>query len=99
MSALRGPIVRRLRSGGHDVTWIRESTPGLEDEAVLARSYDQERILLTQDWGFGELTVGLRKPTVGIVIVSTPFIRGRTRGGRQRWSRGCWKSATARGIG
>jgi hypothetical protein len=47
--------IRRLRQDGHDVWWIRETSPGISDDAVLARAATESRLLLTFDKDFGEL--------------------------------------------
>ncbi len=47
--------VLRLRQDGHDVLWIREAAPGIPDDAVLARTTAEERLLVTFDKDFGEL--------------------------------------------
>jgi predicted nuclease of predicted toxin-antitoxin system len=72
---LIGHLVRRLRSEGNDVVWIRETSPGADDTEILAMSQRESRILLTHDWDFGELAVRDRKPAAGIVIVATDDFR------------------------
>ena len=47
--------VVKLREGGHDVLWIRESAPGLADENVLVRVRRENRLLITFDKDFGQL--------------------------------------------
>ena len=47
-------IVDRLRSDGHDVVFIAELDPGIEDEAVLLRSRESTSVLLTADKDFGD---------------------------------------------
>ena len=42
-----------LRDHGDDVAWIRIETPGLDDEAVLARAQAEARILITFDFESG----------------------------------------------
>jgi predicted nuclease of predicted toxin-antitoxin system len=69
-------IVERLRDEGHDVVWMREASPGATDDEVLKHSGEESRVLLTEDWDFGELAVRLGKPALGIVIVSTASCRG-----------------------
>jgi predicted nuclease of predicted toxin-antitoxin system len=71
-----GAIVRRLREEGDDVIWMREAAPSTADEEVLRRSWEESRILLTQDRGFGELAVRLRQPALGIVVVSSDLLLG-----------------------
>lgn len=52
---LPAAVVQLLRALGHDVEWVRETTPGIKDTAVLARANCAERFLLTFDKDFGEL--------------------------------------------
>ena len=62
-------IVVSLRKEGHDVLYVLEEEPGLQDEVVLQRAYVERRILLTEDKDFGELVYRLRKPAAGIVLI------------------------------
>ena len=48
------PSVRRLRESGHDVQFVLETNPGLEDEDVIAESRALGRVLLTLDSDIGE---------------------------------------------
>jgi predicted nuclease of predicted toxin-antitoxin system len=73
---LFGPLVRALRKEGHDVTWVLEIAPGTSDQDVLERSHAEARILLTQDWDFGELAVRERMSHRGIVIIATDSFEG-----------------------
>ncbi len=61
--------VLRLRRDGHDVLWIRESSPGISDEAVIELAAAEERIIVTFDKDFGELVIarGALNPP-GIVL-------------------------------
>jgi predicted nuclease of predicted toxin-antitoxin system len=47
--------VIKLRQGGHDVLWIRESAPGVPDEEVLLLARKENRLLITFDKDFGQL--------------------------------------------
>jgi len=40
-------IVERLRTDGHDVVYVAESSPGLRDEEVLALAKREDALLLT----------------------------------------------------
>ena len=62
-------IVDRLRADGHDVAFIAEDAPGIDDGAVLDRSVDAGRILLTADKDFGELVFRQRMAHSGILLV------------------------------
>jgi hypothetical protein len=42
-----GDAVTALRAAGHDVLWIRTDAPGITDQDVLARSFQDARVLLT----------------------------------------------------
>ena len=50
-----GISVKSLRDGGHDISWIRETSPGITDEQVIQIASVESRILLTFDKDFGEL--------------------------------------------
>ena len=65
--------VARLRAKGHDVTWLSEFAPGLDDSRILQLAITEERILLTFDRDFGELAMRHR-PTgnTGIVYFRIP---------------------------
>ena len=62
-------MVASLRIEGHEVLYVLEEEPGLQDEVVLQRAYVERRILLTEDKDFGELVYRLRKPAAGIVLI------------------------------
>lgn len=62
-------IVEGLRQDGHDVFFVAESMRGAKDQVVLQTGADQSRIVLTDDKDFGELTVRLRLPAYGVVLL------------------------------
>ena len=62
-------LVKSLRDAGHDVAFVVEQNPGASDDDVLQVAYKEERILLTEDKDFGELSYRLRKPSAGIVLI------------------------------
>ena len=65
--------VHRLRQDGHDVFWIRETTPGVSDDAVLARAAAEDRLLITFDKDFGELVFRRgAKASQGVVLFRIP---------------------------
>ena len=59
-----------LRSRGHDLVWIEEETPGIDDQTVLSRATAERRILLTADKGhFGRLVFkDKQKAPYGIIL-------------------------------
>jgi hypothetical protein len=58
-----------LRANGDDVAWVRELKRGVPDTTVLEWSAQQHRILLTEDFDYGELIFAGGRPAVGVVIV------------------------------
>ena len=69
-------IVSELRKRGNDVEWVRESASGISDEEVLAWSFRDQRILLTEDSDFGELIYGRGRPAYGVVILRIRAFQG-----------------------
>lgn len=68
-----GAIVRALRSAGHDVVWVAETTPGLDDHKVLAMAAAEARILLSFDKDFGALARRERlSAECGVVLLRLP---------------------------
>jgi predicted nuclease of predicted toxin-antitoxin system len=65
-----GKIVRALIDAGFDVVRAVDLCPSGDDEVVLALAYAQGRILLTEDYDFGDLCIRFGLPTRGVVIVS-----------------------------
>ena len=57
------------RSDGYDVSYIKEIAPGSDDQSVLQLAFNEQRILLTEDKDFGELTVRLKLPAHGIILL------------------------------
>ena len=59
-----------LRSRRHDLVWIEEETPGIDDRAVLSRATSEGRVLLTSDKGhFGRLIFrNKQKAPFGVIL-------------------------------
>lgn len=70
-----GEVVEAARQAGHDVTWICELSPGANDDAVLAASLAEGRVLLTFDKDFGEMAFRLGKDATCGVILMRPRLR------------------------
>ena len=62
-------IVDRLRSEGHDVLFIAELEPGIDDDTLLMRSRESDAVLLTADKDFGELVFRQRLLHSGVVLI------------------------------
>ena len=64
-----GDLVAALRHDGHDLLFVPDLMAGATDEVVLARAFDEGRILLTEDKDFGELVYRLQLPARGIALM------------------------------
>ena len=62
-------IVKRLREDGHDVTFMSEIAPRVEDQDVLRRAVREKRVLLSNDLDFGELTFLQHQASAGIILI------------------------------
>ena len=62
-------IVVRLRAEGHDVVYVAELAPGLDDDTVLASAVADERLLLTADKDFGDLVFRLGRIAHGVLLL------------------------------
>jgi predicted nuclease of predicted toxin-antitoxin system len=62
-------IVARLRQDGHQVWYVSELSPGVQDSRVLALAVQQNALLLTADKDLGELAIRLQRPTLGIMLI------------------------------
>lgn len=67
-------LVETLRGRGHDVLWVKEAAPSINDVEVLALATTQKRTLITFDKDFGELVhrLGLNAPFGIILFRSSP---------------------------
>ena len=62
-------IVDRLRASGHDVLFIAEAEPGVDDQTVLSRSLKADGVLLTADKDFGDLVFRQRLLHSGVLLI------------------------------
>ena len=67
--AVDRPIVEALRAHGHEVLYVAEMEPGIDDEQVLARANELGALLVTLDKDFGELVFRQRRLTAGVVLI------------------------------
>jgi predicted nuclease of predicted toxin-antitoxin system len=65
-------IVLRLRSDGHDVRYAAETNHRADDIELLKLSVEESRLIVTEDFDFGDLVVRDRLPAFGIVLVYLP---------------------------
>jgi predicted nuclease of predicted toxin-antitoxin system len=68
-------VVAAARGAGHDLAWIREIARGADDDAVLAMSVSQQRVLLTFDKDFGEMAFRRGKLATPGIILMRPRLR------------------------
>lgn len=73
------PIVDRLREEGHDVLYITELQPGMDDEDVLARATSAQAVLLTTDSDFGELAFRQRRLHTGVILLRLAGLTNETK--------------------
>jgi predicted nuclease of predicted toxin-antitoxin system len=67
------PVVMALRTEGHEVAWIGNVNPGIDDWAVLRRAHHEERLLITFDKDFGTLIFQHEGPCpAGILLFRFP---------------------------
>jgi predicted nuclease of predicted toxin-antitoxin system len=62
-------IVEGLRERGFDVIEAKDVCRGDPDKVALSLSAAAVRIMITDDWGFGELAIRLRQPAIGVIIL------------------------------
>jgi len=63
------PIVEALRKEGHTVLYIAEMSPGISDDAVLARAKAANALLVTADKDFGVLVFQRHQLTTGVILI------------------------------
>jgi predicted nuclease of predicted toxin-antitoxin system len=64
-----GFVVERLRSDGHDVVLVAETSAGASDKDVLGAADAHDRILITEDRDFGEMIIRQRIGTRGVILL------------------------------
>ena len=62
-------LVNWLRTQGHDVSSVRESTRGAPDPNVLDEATRENRVLPTADKDFGDLVYRQGRPTAGVILL------------------------------
>lgn len=63
-------IVEGLASRGFDILDAKIVCRGDDDERVLALAAAAGRVVITDDWGFGEMTVRHGQSAAGVIILS-----------------------------
>ncbi|MYG00280.1 hypothetical protein F4212_14270, partial [Candidatus Poribacteria bacterium] len=62
-------IVSELRKNGHNVLYIAEFSPSIDDETVLYHANQNSSILLTEDKDFGELVFRQGLVHAGVILL------------------------------
>jgi predicted nuclease of predicted toxin-antitoxin system len=75
------PIVDRLRQDGHNVLYVAEFDPSIDDTAVLYRANKQDALLITADKDFGELVFRQELVHRGVVLVRLVGLPPHTKAG------------------
>lgn len=65
-------VARWLTSLGHDVLSIRDTFPRLPDEDILDLAVRTDRIVITNDKGFGTLVFRDQRPHRGVILLRLP---------------------------
>jgi predicted nuclease of predicted toxin-antitoxin system len=72
-------VVSALRAAGHDVSYLLERIPGAADPTAAALAEAEDRVLITEDFDFGELVVRHRVALPGLVILALIGLQMTTR--------------------
>jgi len=66
--------VAALADQGHDIVWIRQASPGIDDRDVLEKARREDRVLLTFDKDFAALAFrdGIGNPAGVLLFRLTP---------------------------
>ncbi len=62
-------VARWLKQQGHDVFSVYDQARGIDDDKVIEIAQVEERILITNDRGFGEKVFRERRPHHGVVFL------------------------------
>lgn len=71
---VRASLIRALRDAGFDILSVRESRPSISDEEVLALAVQEQRLLITEDIGFGELVFKYQFKSTSVMLIRFPGI-------------------------
>lgn len=65
---LEKPVIDFLRENGYDVLWVPDYNCEISDKDLLVLANTQNRVLLTNDKDFGEITFLQKKLSAGIIL-------------------------------
>lgn len=75
-------VVDRLRAAGHDVRYAAETDHRAADVDLLAIANAEDRIIVTEDFDFGDLLMRDALPSAGAVILFMPKLDPEARAAR-----------------
>lgn len=58
-----------LRGEGHEVFSVYDSARGMADGEIIQKAFAEDRVLITNDKGFGEKVYRERRPHKGVVLL------------------------------
>ena len=62
-------VVNALRQDGHNVLYVAEFAPSIDDETVLEQANQNGALLITEDKDFGELVYRQGSIHTGVVLI------------------------------
>lgn len=65
-------IVAALRAEGHDTRYAAETDASVNDQSLLDIALAERRVIVTEDFDFGELLIRDRRPSHGAVVLFLP---------------------------
>ena len=69
-------VVQGLRDDGHEVLYVAEVSPSIDDDEVLTRANDLGALLMTEDKDFGDLVFRQGRVHVGVVLLRLAGLPG-----------------------
>ncbi|MBV8191720.1 MAG: DUF5615 family PIN-like protein [Alphaproteobacteria bacterium] len=75
-------VARLLRTIGHDVVYVAELAPRAADHTVMERAALENRLLLTEDKDYGDLTFRQGRAVPGLVLLRIDPTRRSLKGQR-----------------
>jgi predicted nuclease of predicted toxin-antitoxin system len=67
-------VAEVLRSAGHDVVYVAESDASASDADIARRAAAEERVVVTQDYDFGEMAVRERTFGAGVLLIACQML-------------------------
>ena len=63
-------MVVALRDAGHDVRYVAETDPRATDLTISVLATEENRIVVTADYDFGELAIRRQQPLPGVILLA-----------------------------